>query len=80
MTAVNWDDYDSHMLTLDFVKIGATTVENAECEVYDLWTGSHIGNYKGSYFVPEGIAPHDNVSLKIKCNPETKEDSGATYH
>ena len=73
MVAVNWDDYDSHPLSIDFVKLGAAQSENQLCEVYDLWTGGHIGDYRGKYFVPELIAPHDNVSLKIKCS-DTSDD------
>lgn len=68
MVAVNWDDHDSHPLALEFVKIGAASSELDECEVHDLWTGTHIGNYRSQFFVPETIAPHDNVALKIRCS------------
>lgn len=71
MIAVNWDDFDAHSLILDLVKIGASPSEDTECEVYDAWTGSHIGNYKGKYYVVNPVEPHDNVALKIKCNPSS---------
>lgn len=66
--AVNWDDEEAHPLTIDFKEIGAAEDELTECQVIDLWTGNHIGTYRGNYMEPVPIKSHDNVSLKIKCN------------
>jgi len=54
-------------LVIDLIKIGAAKEDGILCEVYDLWTGQHIGNYHGKYMEPNSIMPHDNVALKIKC-------------
>ena len=49
---------------------GATNSIKKKCEVYNLWTDDENSGYVGTYagfFVTPTIAPHDNVSLKIKC-------------
>ncbi len=68
VVAVNWDDEEAHPLSIDFVEIGAADDQFTECQVIDLWTGNHIGNYRGMYMEAVPIKSHDNISLKIKCN------------
>jgi len=67
VVAVNWDDEEAHPLTIDFAEIGAADDSMTECVVIDLWTGNHIGTYRGKYMEAVPIKSHDNVSLKIKC-------------
>jgi hypothetical protein len=61
------DDEEAHPLSLDFFEIGAADDQLTECQVIDLWTGNHIGTYRGTYLETVPIKPHDNVSLKIQC-------------
>jgi hypothetical protein len=69
VVAVNWNDDEPHVLSMDFVEIGAAESAESECSVIDLWSNTHIGTYKGRYMDPVAIQPHDNRSLKIKCSP-----------
>jgi len=50
------------------VEIGAADDALTECSVVDLWTGNHIGNYRGKYMEAIPVKSHDNISLKIKCD------------
>jgi alpha-galactosidase len=45
IVGVNWSDLHAHPIAIDFVGIGATTDPTATCQVHDLWTGGHVGNY-----------------------------------
>jgi hypothetical protein len=63
---MNWNDYKSQAITLDFALMGASESINTPCKVTDLWTGQVLGTFTGFLDTP-AIAPHDNLAYKIQC-------------
>ncbi|CDW79993.1 melibiase family protein [Stylonychia lemnae] len=67
LLVVNWSDWFSQSIEIDFLVAGVTNKANDTCKLVDLWTGQVIGTFTSKYYA-SGIAIHDHLALKVTCS------------
>jgi hypothetical protein len=61
---MNWNDFESKSIVLDFYLLGIADAPYYTCQVTDMWANIVIGNYQRTFYIPS-VDPYDNLALKV---------------